>query len=207
MNFLAHLLLAGGEQAHQIGGLLGDFVKGPLPGSLPADLALGVALHRQIDVQTDAHPLFRQSCGRISPARRRVAGIMVDLFYDHFLVCHWRRFCEQSLGDYLADFYATLAQRHDQLPARLQGLWPRMRDEAWLESYGEVDSVGWALNSLARRRTRLEAFLLGGGEELLWHYAELEQDFLALFPQLQDFSQSWLAGAGGARGTGLGDCP
>lgn len=201
MNFLAHLLLSGSEQAHQIGGLLGDFVKGPLPGSLPPDLALGVALHRQIDVQTDAHPLFGQSCTRISPQRRRVAGIMVDVFYDHYLVRHWSRFCGQSLDHYLDCFYAALARRHGQLPARLQGIWPRMRDQAWLQSYGEVDGVGWALDSLARRHPRLEGRLLGSGEELMWHYAALEQDFLALFPQLQAFSCAWL---GARQGTGGG---
>ena len=84
MNFLAHLLLAGPEPANQIGGLLGDFVKGPLPGSLPPDLALGVALHRQIDLQTDGHPLFRQSCARITPARRRVAGIVITSYSIHY---------------------------------------------------------------------------------------------------------------------------
>jgi len=187
MNFLAHLLLAGPE-------LLGDFVKGPLPGSLPPDLALGVALHRQIDLQTDGHPLFRQSCARITPARRRVAGIMVDLFYDHFLVRHWGRFSAVPLTTYLAEFYHALAQRHGQLPVRLQGLWPRMRDQAWLQSYGDAASVGWALDNLARRRSRLQAALLGAGEELPWQYAELEQDFLALFPQLTQFAQDWLAG-------------
>lgn len=192
MNFLAHLLLAGAEPANQIGGLMGDFVKGPLPGALPSDLARGVALHRQIDMQTDGHPLFRRSCARISPARRRVAGIMVDLFYDHFLVHHWGRFSDVPLLTYLRGFYHALEQRHAELPPRLQGIWPRMRDEAWLPSYGDATRVGWALDNLAKRRSRLQAALQGSGEELTWQYAGLEQDFLALFPHLMLFAQGWL---------------
>ena len=47
MNFLAHLYLAGDRDAHRLGGLMGDFVKGPLPGTLPEDLAFGVLLHAQ----------------------------------------------------------------------------------------------------------------------------------------------------------------
>ena len=49
MNFLAHAWLAGDADADRIGGLLGDFVKGPLPAGLPPALADGVALHRAID--------------------------------------------------------------------------------------------------------------------------------------------------------------
>ncbi len=34
MNFLAHALLSGPDPALRVGGLIGDFVKGPLPGAL-----------------------------------------------------------------------------------------------------------------------------------------------------------------------------
>ena len=29
MNYLAHIALAGGDAQHQVGGLLGDFIRGP----------------------------------------------------------------------------------------------------------------------------------------------------------------------------------
>ena len=56
MNFLAHAWLAGESPALVVGGVFGDWVKGPLPGTLPADLARGVALHRAIDAfaETDS---------------------------------------------------------------------------------------------------------------------------------------------------------
>ena len=57
MNFLAHAFLAGAKETDQVGGLIGDFVKGPLPAGLPPDLASGVALHRAIDS-------FADVCGR-----------------------------------------------------------------------------------------------------------------------------------------------
>ena len=82
MNFLAHTVLAGADEADRIGGLLGDFIKGPLPAGLPPALASGVALHRAIDGFVDRHPAFLASRARVSPLRRRVAGVLVDLFYD-----------------------------------------------------------------------------------------------------------------------------
>ena len=89
MNFLAHALLSGEAEADRVGGLMGDFVKGPLPAGLPPDLAAGVALHRAIDSFADRHPAFAASRARVSPGRRRVGGILVDLFYDHLLARDW----------------------------------------------------------------------------------------------------------------------
>ena len=80
MTFLAHALLSGDAEADRVGGLMGDFIKGPLPAGLPPDLACGVALHRAIDSFADRHPAFVASRARISPERRRVSGVLVDIF-------------------------------------------------------------------------------------------------------------------------------
>ena len=71
MNFLAHALLSGEAEADRVGGLMGDFVKGPLPAGLPPDLAAGVALHRAIDSFADRHPAFAASRARVRPGGRR----------------------------------------------------------------------------------------------------------------------------------------
>ena len=71
MNFLAHALLAGETPALIVGGVVGDWVKGVLPGALPADLAQGVALHRAIDVFAETHPAFCASRARMSQRVRR----------------------------------------------------------------------------------------------------------------------------------------
>ena len=56
MNYLAHILLSGDNLDIQVGGLLGDFVKGPLQGQYPEKVEQGIALHRKLDVYTDAQP-------------------------------------------------------------------------------------------------------------------------------------------------------
>mgnify|MGYP003629303282 FL=1 len=68
MNYLAHFHLAqqlasrcglderdAMQQGLLIGGLLGDFVKGPLRGNYPATWEVGIRLHRRIDALTDSH--------------------------------------------------------------------------------------------------------------------------------------------------------
>lgn len=189
MNFLAHALLAGPAPADRLGAVLGDFVKGPLPCGLPTDVAEGVRLHRAIDSYADAHPAFRRSRSRVSPERRRYAGIMVDLFYDHFLARHWSRYHPQPLKEFTADFYALLAAHSELLPPRLAHILPHMREADWLSSYREIESVGIALDRMAAGRLRQPNRLGGAAAELEQHYGKLEEDFLAFFTDATLFAQ------------------
>lgn len=189
MNFLAHAFLAGDAPADRLGGIIGDFVKGVLPGALPPDLAEGVRLHRRIDVFADGHEAFRRSCQRISPARRRVAGIVVDMAYDHFLARHWARYSTEPLFSYTAEVYVLMARHHDWLPPRLAAMFPSMRADDWLAAYAEMAVVQRALDRMALRMRRPE-LLAGSGAELQHHYAALEADFHAFLPDAQAFAAS-----------------
>lgn len=199
MNFLAHALLAGPDPADRLGGMLGDFVKGPLPAGLPAPVAAGVALHRRIDSFADAHPAFRASRARVSPERRRWAGIMVDLFYDHFLARCWAEFSEQPLEEFTGETYALLAQHAVLLPPRLAHIFPIMRREDWLGSYRSLASVGEALDNMSRHRLTRPNRLAGAASELEAGYRGFEEDFLDFIRDAQRFSGAHRAqrGAGG----------
>lgn len=191
MNFLAHAWLAGPVAADRAGGLIGDFVKGPLPAGLPAAVAEGVRLHRAIDTYADGHPAFRASRARVSPARRRVAGIMVDMFYDHFLARHWEDYQPgQSLTDFTAEQYALLAGLGSDLPPRLAKILPAMRGDDWLASYREAETIARALDRMAARLSRPNP-LPGSGTELLAGYAGFETDFRTFMADACRFAEDW----------------
>jgi acyl carrier protein phosphodiesterase len=192
MNFLAHAYLAGPDTAIQLGGLIGDFVKGPLPAGLPEDVAAGVRLHRHIDSFADAHPAFLRSRNRVSAARRRVAGIMVDLFYDHFLALRWAEFAPDSLQARTSALYALMYAQAELLPPRLQEILPRMSGGDWFGSYVSPAAIVETVNRMARHRLSRPALLEGGGEELLANYAGFEADFRAFLPDALAFSGEWL---------------
>jgi len=78
MNFLAHLFLDSSSDDALLGSLLGDFVKGDTEGRFNAAVSDAILLHRKIDSFADAHVITRKSRNRISPLRRRFAGI-IDL--------------------------------------------------------------------------------------------------------------------------------
>lgn len=188
MNYLAHLVLAGEDPADRLGGLAGDFVKGVLPGRLPADLAAGVGLHRAIDCYAEGHPAFRRSRDRVSPLRRRYAGVMVDMFYDHFLAVHWSRYRDEPLRTYTRDVYALVACRAGDLPASFAEVAPCMAAQDWLASYGDPRAIASALDRMSEHRIRRDNPLAGGGQELLDCYAGFEADFLDFFPDAQSFT-------------------
>ncbi len=193
MNFLAHAFLAGPNTTLQLGGLVGDFVKGPLPAGLPEDIAAGVRLHRLIDSFADSNPAFQKSRARVSPVRRRVGGIMVDLFYDHFLARHWQEYAAEPLEASTAGFYELLEANAAVLPSRFMAILPTMRRGNWLASYASTAAVSDALDRMARHRFSRPTSLAGAGEELLIDYAGFEADFREFLPAAQVFSSTWRA--------------
>ena len=193
MNFLAHALLAGDDDDDRIGGLLGDFVKGLLPAGLPPALASGVALHRAIDSFADRHPAFIASRSRISPARRRVGGVLVDLFYDHLLARDWADHGAGSLDDYTAGLYAALQRYRSVLPEPANAVANRMQTHDWLASYRDVAAVGRAIDLMAIHRLRQPNALAGGIDEFLADAPGFAADFSSFLPDALAFAEGWRA--------------
>ena len=192
MNYLAHALLAGPLASDRVGGVIGEFVKGPLvprPDWLGAALADGVMLHRRIDSFAEMHAAFRRSRSRVSEGRRRYGGIMVDMFYDHFLAAHWPRFSTQPLTAFTAETYRQIKMHGKPLPEAFGPVFARMAAQDWLASYRESSSVALALDRMAQYRLRQPNPLAGAGEELLQEYAGLETDFLAFLPDALAFAE------------------
>lgn len=198
MNYLAHLYLAGPDDDALLGSLLGDFIKGPLDDRYAPAIMQGIALHRKIDTFTDAHRIVHASKARVSPARRRYAGIMVDMFYDHFLARCWPEFSEEPLASFTKRVYGLLARRSAILPERLRRMAPHMAGTDWLGSYASVESIRTALNNMGRRLKR-ENRLLDSADELEQNYAGFEQDFRAFLPEVKHFAMQDFAVRAAAR--------
>lgn len=183
MNYLAHLYLADEDPGSLIGSLLGDFVKGPIDQSLPRDLRQGILIHRKVDVYTDAHPVFHRSRQRVRPQLRRYAGILVDIYYDHFLAQDWSRYSSRSLRDFSRFVYRTLDAHYQELPVPMQRMVTGMIASDLLMSYRELEGIGRALQRIEGRLKR-ESRLGEGVQDLKLNHTALKTDFEDFFPQL-----------------------
>ena len=188
MNFLAHLYFADATPESRVANLMGDYVKGRIAPDWQPLLRDGVILHRRIDGFTDAHPQVLRSAARLSARRRRFAGIILDICYDHYLCRHWHLFSEQPLDRFISDCYRQLNEYQGYLPASMQHPLRLMINQDWLTAYTDPEIIPKVLDRVASRLSKPQR-MLGAGQEFIQNYEELEQDFLMFFPQLQQFVQ------------------
>lgn len=193
MNFLAHAMLAESAPALMVGGVIGDWIKGPLPAGLPADLAQGVALHRAIDAYVETHPAFIRSRTRVSAERRRYAGVLVDIFCDHLLARDWAHHHSSVFPHYCQFIYLQIGTRMDDLPESARPAMHLMAREDWIQSYALLDGITDVLRRMALRGKRPNP-LAGGEAEFLADAAGFAEDFEWLLADTRVFVGQWLAG-------------
>lgn len=186
MNFLFHMLLSGTDDQLLLGNFMGDFVKGSLQDRFAPRVRDGVQLHRRIDSYAEQHPLFRQSRHRLAPEYGLYRGVMVDLFYDYFLVNSWHAWSAEPFDRFLVRTRGVVEDNRAQLPVAMQPLVPVIFEEL-LPSYATVEGIGQALSRMSRRISRPNP-LQGCEAELSRHHQALQSDFLAFTPDLCRFA-------------------
>ncbi|NWK57609.1 DUF479 domain-containing protein [Verrucomicrobiaceae bacterium N1E253] len=193
MNFLAHLLLADDSAASRIGNLLGDFARGPIEqhcASFPKEVVRGIQMHRFIDGFTDSHPAFLRCRRMIHPERRRFAGIMVDLFWDHFLSIHWKDYHASPLETFCQQIYSEMEDHPEWLAGRLGKMFPIMKRENWLMRYSTLEGMALTLEEVSHRSPRIRP-IAKGMEDLTSNYEALDSQFQVFMPELLAFVHRW----------------
>ncbi len=184
MNYLAHLYFAEDSPESRVGNLMVDFVRGPVDRQpYNGDIMRGMRSHVAVDRYTDGHDVVRESKALISNSRRRFAGIIVDVCYDHFLARNWPDFSDQPLSAFIDRTYSSFRAYRGELPPVMSRVIRHMVEHDWLRGYREVSGIGRALNGLSTRLRRPNK-LAGSVEELEANYGEMEGQFLRFFPDL-----------------------
>ena len=188
MNYLAHLYLARDNNALLLGGFLGDFIKGRLTGIRPKNIESGIQLHRNIDAFTDAHPITLLSRNRFPSSMRRMAGIAVDIIYDHLLAVNWHQYSSTSLAAFEQDCFQRLLQPEfrDYFPDRALHTCRRMASAQSLSMTKKEDYISRSMQSLASRVKKGEQ-LLASAHVFAAHRDDFSSDFELFFDALIKF--------------------
>ena len=192
MNFLAHVYLSGENKEVMVGNFIGDFVKGNQMNLFDLQVRAGIILHRSIDAYTDSHPVVTKSKSRLRKKYRHYAGVIVDVFYDHFLAANWKDYHHTELVDYTHQTYSILLDHGDILPQRVHYMLGYMMEQNWLLSYSEIDGIGKALSGLSRR-TRFNSKMNESVIDLEAYYDEFESEFREFFEDLRVHSENTLS--------------
>nr|WP_315191267.1 acyl carrier protein phosphodiesterase [uncultured Flavobacterium sp.] len=191
MNFLAHIYLSGDNDLIKIGNFMADGIRGKQYENFPLDIQKGIVLHRAIDTYTDAHPVFRQSTKRLHTNYHHYAGVIVDVFYDHFLAKNWNLYSNEKLEDYVARFYQSLDKNIAVLSDKTRNFMPYMIQHNWLVSYQTVEGITKILTQMDSR-TNNQSKMRFANTELVKFYSEFENEFTLFFKDLQDISSEKL---------------
>jgi acyl carrier protein phosphodiesterase len=189
MNHLAHLFLARPGAESLIGNLSGDFVKGTLGDRFTPGIREGIQQHRAIDAFTDAHPEVAAFRRVLTPEHGHYARVIADMFLDHFLATRFEEFAGEPLEAFLTRTWAVIDPHVHTLPGMLRVLYPRIRDERWLQSYRSIDAMQDALRNMSRRFSRRPA-LEEATRHLVDSRAVLERHFEAFLPEVMAFARS-----------------
>lgn len=190
MNHLAHAWLARHSDEAILGAMLGDFAHGPVE-AMPWASAVRdeIRRHRRIDRLTDTHPAVVAARALFPDGRRRFAGIVLDVHFDHLLARDWARWNASTAGApsldmFVARVYRVLLEQLDLLPPRLRTVAPRMAAHDWLGGMRQRASVDGTVGAIARRLSRGGDTLVACLDDLRRHEPAIEAGFAAFLPEL-----------------------
>lgn len=183
MNFLAHLYLARHSDDAMLGAMYGDFVGTAGLERYNAEVQREIRLHRLIDSYTDRHPAVLAARCHFPDGRRRYAGILLDVYFDHLLARDWARWHGGDLDRFTRHFYELLLAQ-PELPERLQRIAPGFVRHDWLGSYRDRDMVDHAVTRIATRLSRNGDKLVQCLPILREHEDDVARRFEEFFPEL-----------------------
>ncbi|MGL6075899.1 MAG: ACP phosphodiesterase [Fimbriiglobus sp.] len=189
MNWLAHAALATPEPEIRMGNVLADMVKRADRVGLSEKFHAGVREHQRIDAFTDYHPIVHTSRARLEGKFPHLAGIIVDVFYDHCLASHWERYHPEPLERFTAKLYREMLSVSAGLPDKTLKDLKEMQEEDLLASYQHlagIEEVLWRLSNRILKRMGRDVKLTEAMPVLIARREDFEADFHAFYPLLQD---------------------
>ena len=184
MNFLAHTYLSGKDEDLVLGNFIADSVKGIKYKNFPEGVQKGIILHRAIDYFTDTHPIARRSASRLFEKYGHYNGVIIDIFYDHFLAVNWAEYSAVPLEIFVQDFYQLLSDNFALLPTPVKRFLPFMVADNWLLSYANIEGISRILHQMNMRTKKISQMNLAV-KELEQYYEDFQEEFRLFFPEIQ----------------------
>lgn len=186
MNFLAHIYLSGNNEDLIFGNFIADAVKGKAVENYRMSIQEGIRLHRDIDNFTDKHHIFKKSRQRLMDKYHKFSGVIVDMYYDHFLAANWQEYSTENLDIFVDNAYKILKRNFFLLPSRYKMILPFMISSNWLVNYAQFNRLQNNFERMAKRTT-FESGMENAVFDLKKDYNQYNQEFREFFPEIIRF--------------------
>ncbi|WP_144895117.1 ACP phosphodiesterase [Lutibacter sp. Hel_I_33_5] len=174
-----------------IGNFIADHIRGNKFEHFDPEIQQGILLHREIDTFTDAHKIVRKSKRRLHERYGHYDGVIIDIFFDHFLAKNWSQYSAIPLDVYTNSVYQLFQEKQEDLPEKSQQFIKYMVEYDILYNYQFLDPIDRVLNGM-NRRTKGKSQMNLAIEDLKEQYQNFEDDFSAFFEDLRIFSEEKL---------------
>ncbi len=191
MNYLAHLCLSGEDPEIRVGNFIGDYVKGNSYNKFSPNIQKGILLHRRIDEFTDKHPVVKRSSEKLNEHYGRYSGIIIDMFYDHFLAVNWKDYSQTELSQYVSSVHRLLLFNYFKLPGGVKRFLPFLIKSRRLENYRHAAGIERSLKIMSNY-TSLPAKTGLAMEVLEKHYDSFNAEFKEFFPEVMKLAEGIL---------------
>ena len=186
MNYLAHIFLSGDNEEIIVGNFIGDYVKGYEFKQYSHMIRKGIIIHRHIDSFTDRNMIVKLSKSRIAEKYHKYSGIIIDIFYDHFLIRLWDKYSSFPLNDYVQHVHGILQRYVDILPDGVKLILPSFIKNNWIQKYASIEGVREVLERMSKRTT-LPDKTDYAIDRLENEYENFEKEFSTFFPVLVQY--------------------
>jgi len=108
-------------------------------------------LHREIDHYVDHHPVVLEMIHELYRPLPKIAGIAIDLIFDHILAKNWSDYHDQPLSEFVQNFYSTAPLHREEYSSEYLFVFEKMRERNWLEQYQYMHGLTKACEGVSRR--------------------------------------------------------
>ena len=151
MNFLGHLYFSNNDKDLMTANLFGDFCKGRSYKTYPTKIQEGVLLHRSIDSYIDNHKAVKKIRSLLHEPLPKVAGIAIDLYFDHLLAKQWSHFHNEEYNVFLDSFYQHQSTNENLYPESFQLFLKALRNLKWMNHYPTAYGLQKSCEGVSKR--------------------------------------------------------
>lgn len=183
MNYIAHIHIGYHTKTSLLGNFLGDFIKGSQLQHLPEDIELGIRLHRSIDVFTDSHPITIALRKNFPRDIRRMAGVIIDIYFDYLLMQSWDRYSNIDYNKVFSQFYQQIERFSLPDNPHFNKQAERLKKHQWLNEYINIETCFRAYLSIQGRLNNRVIFAEKARKFVLENSGQLESSFQQFYPE------------------------
>lgn len=175
-----------------IGNFIADHIRGNNFNHFSKEIQQGIKLHREIDTFTDGHDIVRKSKRRLHERYRHYDGVIIDIFFDHYLAKNWSNYSEIPLDIFTNSINKLLDNKSPKLPEKSQRFIKYMIEYNILFNYQHIEGIEKVLEGM-NKRTKGKSQMNLAIKDLRELDSEFNLDFKLFFKDLINFTNEKLS--------------